>query len=88
MVTGNLRHFPRFWKKTKIITPGEFIPNSAIGSGTILGTDWRMKAGSNPFRCASRLVREYLSAILAGLADHAIQRLPDLTPAAWFAQHS
>jgi predicted nucleic acid-binding protein len=25
MVTGNLRHFPRFWKKTKIITPREFI---------------------------------------------------------------
>ena len=24
-VTGNLRHFPRFWKKTKIITPREFI---------------------------------------------------------------
>jgi len=33
-------------------------------------------------------VREYLSAILAGLADHPIQRLQDLTPAAWFAQHS
>jgi uncharacterized protein len=25
LVTGNLRHFPRFWKKTKIITPLEFI---------------------------------------------------------------
>jgi uncharacterized protein len=25
MVTGNLRDFPRFWKKTKIITPREFI---------------------------------------------------------------
>jgi len=25
LVTGNLRHFPRFWKKTKIITPHEFI---------------------------------------------------------------
>ena len=25
LVTGNLRHFPRFWKKTKIITPREFI---------------------------------------------------------------
>jgi uncharacterized protein len=25
LVTPNLRHFPRFWKKTKIITPREFI---------------------------------------------------------------
>ncbi len=25
LVTGNLRHFPRFWKKTKVITPREFI---------------------------------------------------------------
>ena len=25
LVTGNLRHFPRFWKKSKIITPREFI---------------------------------------------------------------
>jgi len=25
LVTGNLRHFPRFWKRTKIITPREFI---------------------------------------------------------------
>jgi putative PIN family toxin of toxin-antitoxin system len=25
LVTGNLRHFPRFWKKNKIITPREFI---------------------------------------------------------------
>jgi putative PIN family toxin of toxin-antitoxin system len=25
LVTGNLSHFPRFWKKTKIITPREFI---------------------------------------------------------------
>jgi putative PIN family toxin of toxin-antitoxin system len=25
LVTGSLRHFPRFWKKTKIITPREFI---------------------------------------------------------------
>ena len=28
-------------------------------------------------------VRDYLSAILPGLADVAIQRLPDLTPNAW-----
>jgi putative PIN family toxin of toxin-antitoxin system len=25
LVTGNQKHFPKFWKKTKIITPREFI---------------------------------------------------------------
>jgi putative PIN family toxin of toxin-antitoxin system len=25
LVTGNLKHFPRFWKQTKIVTPREFI---------------------------------------------------------------
>jgi len=25
LVTGNLRHFPRFWKKTKVISPREFL---------------------------------------------------------------
>jgi uncharacterized protein len=25
LVTGNQKHFPRFWKKTKVITPREFI---------------------------------------------------------------
>jgi putative PIN family toxin of toxin-antitoxin system len=25
LVTGNTRHFPRFWKRTKIITPRDFI---------------------------------------------------------------
>ncbi len=25
LVTGNQRHFPRFWKKTTVITPREFI---------------------------------------------------------------
>ena len=25
LITGNLKHFPRFWKKTKIITAREFI---------------------------------------------------------------
>ena len=25
LVTGNARHFPKFWKKTKIIAPREFI---------------------------------------------------------------
>jgi uncharacterized protein len=29
LVTGNLKHFPRFWKKTKIITPREFIDLTA-----------------------------------------------------------
>jgi putative PIN family toxin of toxin-antitoxin system len=29
LITGNLRHFPRFWKKTKIITPREFITLAA-----------------------------------------------------------
>jgi len=32
-------------------------------------------------------VREYLAAVLPGLADRPIQCLPDLTPAAWVAQH-
>ena len=25
LITGNLRHFPRFWKQTKIISPREFL---------------------------------------------------------------
>jgi uncharacterized protein len=25
LVTGNTRHFPKFWKKTKVITSGEFL---------------------------------------------------------------
>lgn len=25
LITGNQKHFPRFWKKTKVITPREFI---------------------------------------------------------------
>jgi putative PIN family toxin of toxin-antitoxin system len=25
LITGNQRHFPRFWKNTKIITPQEFV---------------------------------------------------------------
>ena len=25
LVTGNVRHFPKFWKKTKVITAREFI---------------------------------------------------------------
>jgi hypothetical protein len=33
-------------------------------------------------------VRDYLAAVLPGLADLPIRRLPDLTPAAWAAQRS
>ncbi len=33
-------------------------------------------------------VRDYLAGILPGLADRPIQRLLDLTPAAWIAQRS
>jgi predicted nucleic acid-binding protein len=29
LVTGNQKHFPRFWKKTKIITTREFISLTA-----------------------------------------------------------
>lgn len=29
LVTGNQKHFPNFWKKTKIITPREFISLAA-----------------------------------------------------------
>jgi putative PIN family toxin of toxin-antitoxin system len=29
LVTGNQKHFPKFWKKTKIITPREFISLAA-----------------------------------------------------------
>jgi uncharacterized protein len=29
LITGNQRHFPKFWKKTKIITTREFISLSA-----------------------------------------------------------
>lgn len=29
LITGNRRHFPRFWKGTKIITPREFIEAAA-----------------------------------------------------------
>jgi hypothetical protein len=33
-------------------------------------------------------LRDYLAAVLAGLADLPIQRLAHLTPAAWVAQYS
>jgi putative PIN family toxin of toxin-antitoxin system len=29
LITGNLKHFPRFWKKTKVITPREFVSLAA-----------------------------------------------------------
>ena len=29
LITGNRRHFPAFWKGTKIITPREFIALAA-----------------------------------------------------------
>jgi uncharacterized protein len=29
LVTGNLRHFPRFWKQTKVITSREFLSIAA-----------------------------------------------------------
>jgi predicted nucleic acid-binding protein len=29
LITGNQRHFPRFWKKTKFITTREFISLAA-----------------------------------------------------------
>jgi uncharacterized protein len=29
LVRGNLKHFPRFWKKTKIVTPREFVSLAA-----------------------------------------------------------
>jgi predicted nucleic acid-binding protein len=29
LVTGNQRHFPVFWKKTKVITSGDFIDIAA-----------------------------------------------------------
>ncbi len=29
-VTGNQKHFPRFWKKTKVVTPREFVSLAAL----------------------------------------------------------
>jgi uncharacterized protein len=29
LVTGNPKHFPRFWKKTKVVTPREFVSLAA-----------------------------------------------------------
>jgi hypothetical protein len=47
---------------------------------------WNRKTRSAPAK--GQLVRDYLAAVLPGLADRTIQRLPKLTPAAWVAQHS
>jgi hypothetical protein len=33
-------------------------------------------------------VRDYLAAVLPGLADLPIRRFPELTPCAWIVQHS
>jgi len=33
-------------------------------------------------------VRDYLAAVLPGFADLPVQRLPNLTPTAWVAQHA
>lgn len=30
LITGNLKHFPRFWKNTKIITSREFVSLAAL----------------------------------------------------------
>jgi len=29
LVTGNQKHFPKFWKKTKVVTPREFVSLAA-----------------------------------------------------------
>ena len=29
LITGNQKHFPKFWKKTKVITPREFVSLAA-----------------------------------------------------------
>ena len=29
LITGNQKHFPRFWKKTKVVTPREFVSLAA-----------------------------------------------------------
>ena len=29
LVAGNLKHFPRFWKKTKVVTPRELVSLAA-----------------------------------------------------------
>jgi len=35
LVTGNQRHFPKFWKKTKVITPREFIGHCCTASDPV-----------------------------------------------------
>jgi predicted nucleic acid-binding protein len=52
LVTGNQRHFPKFWKKTKVITSREFIrivaPHLACLSrfaGFVTGKSFRISKG-------------------------------------------
>src|SRR5271170_6599587 len=35
LVTGNERHFPKFWKSTKVITPREFIGHCCTASDPV-----------------------------------------------------
>ncbi len=68
--------------------------NSEIRSRTL--DPYRQPAGQTAYRChpvrhrklppAPRSVRDYLAAILPGLADMLIQRVAGLTPAAWAAK--
>ena len=46
LVTGNLRHFPRFWKKTKIISSREMIDLVAPHLGLV-----KRAAARNPGGC-------------------------------------
>lgn len=45
-----------------------------------------MPAKKNPNHFTERELRDYLSALLPGLADAPMRRLPTLTPTAWAAQ--
>ena len=35
LVTGNQRHFPKFWKRTKVITSRDFISNRGAAPDTV-----------------------------------------------------
>jgi hypothetical protein len=39
LITGNLRHFPRFWKSTKVVTAREFIGIAAPAFGRVRSLD-------------------------------------------------
>jgi hypothetical protein len=45
------------------------------------------RLGPMPRQCDGLPVREYLSAVLPGLAGLQLQRLPDLKPTAWAGQY-